>query len=97
MRALTVLAVFWFVLTGCYRAEINTGATPSGKVITRPIASGFLWGLVGPKPIDARQECGASRVAKVETQHSFVNSVIAAVTLGIYTPIRITVTCSTRS
>jgi len=36
-------------------------------------------------------------VAKVETQLSFVNQLVSFLTLGIYTPMQITVTCAAAS
>jgi hypothetical protein len=34
-------------------------------------------------------------VAKVETQHTFLNQLVGFLTLGIYTPMQIRVTCAT--
>jgi hypothetical protein len=33
-------------------------------------------------------------VSKVETEHSFLNGLVQFVTLGIYTPMHLTVTCA---
>jgi hypothetical protein len=81
------------LLSGCYHATIETGASPSQQVITKKFASGWLWGLIPPSTVDAEQSC-TSGVARVETQHSFVNSLIAGLTGGIYTPMQIDVTCA---
>ena len=42
----------------------------------------------------AAQETCTDGVSKVETQHSFLNGLVGGLTLGIYTPIDITVTCA---
>jgi hypothetical protein len=51
---------------------------------------------VPPNTISAEAKC-KNGVAKVETQHSFVNSLVGILTLGIYTPIEIKVTCAAPS
>ena len=91
--AVTVLAMA-VTLTACYHAIIDTGLTPSPtETIEQPWANSFVYGLVPPNPIDAMDEC-TSGVAKVETKHSFLNGLVGALTLGIYTPMTIIVTCS---
>lgn len=80
-------------LAGCYHARIETGLTPSSEVIDIPFAAGWVYGLVPPSVVKASDTC-TSGVAIVETQHSFVNSLVGAITFGIFTPIHITVTCA---
>jgi hypothetical protein len=48
---------------------------------------------VAAQPIDARQAC-PSGVALVTTEQSFVNGLVGAITLGIYTPQHVTITCA---
>ena len=79
--------------SGCYVATIETGAAPSDTKIERKWAHGFLWGLVPPSVTEARSKC-KSGVASVQTQHSFLNGLVAVITYGIYTPIQINVTCA---
>ena len=63
-------------------------------VVDRQFVATWLWGIVPAKPIDVRQEC-PSGVAKVETEQSFVNGLVGVVTLGIYSPQHLRVTCAT--
>lgn len=89
-----MLALFLSVsLAGCYHARIETGLTPSSQVIDIPFAKGFIFGLVPPDVVKAGETC-TSGVAIVETQHSFVNQLVASITFGIFTPMHITVTCA---
>ena len=81
-------------IAGCYHAIINTGLSPSSEVIDQTWASGWVYGLVPPKPVDTMAKC-KSGVAKVETLHSFLNSLVGGLTFGIYTPMTIKVTCAT--
>lgn len=80
----------------CYHATVNTGLAPSSTVIRKAWAHSFLYGLVPPDVVDAAKEC-PSGVARVETQHSFLNMVANVITFGIYTPIEIDVTCASGS
>jgi hypothetical protein len=51
---------------------------------------------VPPKIVETAERC-PDGVAKVETRLSFLNQVVAILTLGIYTPMSIKVTCASRS
>ncbi len=78
---------------GCFHQVVNTGRTPGSTVVDKPWVSTWLWGLVAAQPIDARQAC-PSGVAVITTEQSFVNGLVSAVTLGIYTPQHVTITCA---
>jgi Bor protein len=79
---------------GCYHATVETGATPSTVVIDKSFASSWIYGLVPPDVVSTASKC-TDGVAKVETQHTFVNQLVGFLTLGIYTPMQIKVTCAT--
>jgi hypothetical protein len=93
MRKMLPLIAAAIVLSGCYHATIETGATPAPMTIENHWASGWVYGLVPPSTIDARQKCPKG-VAKVDTQVSFANQLVSFLTIGIYTPMDITVTCA---
>jgi hypothetical protein len=79
--------------TACYHATVETGRSPGTTVVSKPWVSTFLWGLVPAKDIDVSAQC-PSGIARVETQQTFVNGLVGAVTLGIYTPQSATITCA---
>lgn len=81
-------------IAGCYHAIVETGQPASATVIEDKWASSFIHGLVPPDVVETASQC-PNGVARVETQHSFLNMVAAVVTFGIYTPMQITVTCAT--
>lgn len=92
------LAVIFMMLAvalclGCYHAVIDTGASPGDVVIDMPWAKSFIFGLVPPDVVETAAKCPGG-VAKVETEHSFLNWLVGAVTFGIFTPIHIRVTCA---
>ncbi|MDZ4699331.1 MAG: Bor family protein [Rhodothermales bacterium] len=89
--ALLLLVSFSFV--GCYHARVETGLMPSAQVVDIPFATSFIYGLVPPAEVDGAAEC-PNGVAIVETELSFVNSLVGAITFGIFTPMHIKVTCA---
>src|SRR5688572_21394702 len=91
------VAVVGFVLSlGCYHATIETGAPASNEVISKSFASGWVFGLVPPSTVATAAKC-PNGVSKVETQLSFVNQLVSWLTLYIYTPMSIKVTCAARA
>lgn len=93
-RLLKVVALgLLLALPACYHATIETGLPPSTEVVEQTFASSWIYGLVPPKPISTASKC-TNGVSKVETQLSFVNQLVGALTLGIYTPMWIKVTCA---
>lgn len=92
-RSLTAVVVALVVSVGCYHATIETGRPASTDVIAKPWASSWIYGLVPPATVSAAAEC-PNGAARVETQISFLNGLVNVLTLGIYTPMNILVTCA---
>lgn len=88
-----VLCAALLCTAGCYHATIETGLAPSNEVIEKDFASGWIYGLVPPSTVETQSKC-PNGVSKVETQLSFVNQLVAFLTLDIYTPMDIKVTCA---
>ena len=93
MRRTALLALLAVLSTGCYHATINTGRPVGTTTINQPWALSFIYGLVPPATVETATKC-PSGVAVVETQHSFLNGLIGVLTVGIFTPMTITVTCA---
>ncbi len=83
-----------FLLAGCYHATIETGLAPGAKTVQMWKHS-WIYGLAPPSVVEAQSEC-ENGVAKVETQQSFANGLVGALTFGIYTPLTVTVTCAAK-
>jgi hypothetical protein len=96
MSRIAILLVGALLSQGCYHATIETGSTPSPETIDKQWATSFVYGLVPPSTVETAQKC-PSGVAKVETQQSFLNGVVAILTFGIFTPMAIKVTCAAKS
>lgn len=90
---LLTLVACCVALGACYHATITTGATPSSDQISKPWASGWIFGLVPPATVETAAKC-PNGVAQVETQLSFLNQLVGFLTFGIYTPMSILVTCA---
>jgi len=80
-------------LTACWHATIETGLAPSNQVVEKSFAASWIIGLVPPSTLETQAKC-PNGVSKVETQLSFVNQLVAFLTLEIYTPMSIRVTCA---
>ncbi len=93
VRHIAALVAASTALGACYHATIETGLAPSNQVLEQSFASSWIFGLVPPKTVQTSSRCPAG-VAKVETQHTFVNQLVGFLTLGIYTPMHIRVTCA---
>lgn len=91
LQALSLVAIF--AVVGCYHAVIETGRNPATTVIEKPWAPSFIGGLVPPQPLETGQRC-PNGIARVDTQLSFLNMVVGAITFGIFTPMDLKVTCA---
>jgi hypothetical protein len=90
----TFVAALALLSTACFQQKVHSGLTPSETIVEKQYVATWLWGIVPAEPIDLRQQCPAG-VATVETQQSFMNGFVAVLTLGIYSPQRLLVTCAT--
>ncbi|HEY7569062.1 MAG TPA: hypothetical protein VH762_15890 [Gemmatimonadaceae bacterium] len=91
-----VLAIGLLSSTACFRQVVQTGNTAGSNVVDRQFVATWLWGIVPAQPIDVRQSC-PSGVATIETEQSFMNGLVGLITLGIYSPQHLRVTCATGS
>lgn len=81
------------LLSACFHQIVQTGRTPGTTVVERPWTATWLWGLIAADEISVVAQC-PNGVATVETQQSFLNGLVGGLTLGIYTPQEVRVTCA---
>ncbi|MBO6575457.1 MAG: Bor family protein [Rhodothermales bacterium] len=91
--ATTCLLLLAMTLGGCYHTSVLFDNEPSNRV-EEIWAHSFVYGLVPPDEVNAEEICGRSGAHKIETQISFVNGLVGALTFSVYTPMTITVTCA---
>jgi Bor protein len=95
MRAnrLLLISLLAVATVGCFHQTVQTGRPAGSKVVDMPWVATWLWGLVPAKEIETRASCPGG-VAVVETEQSFMNGLVGAITFGIFTPLHVRVTCS---
>src|SRR5919201_1141467 len=54
----------------------------------------FIFGLVGEQTLDVHQFCPDGRFAEIQTGANFLTGLVSLVTIGIYTPRKVYVTCA---
>ena len=92
-RYLSAAAALIVLSSGCYHVTVITGAPTSPTVIDKPWQNSFVIGLVPPPEVSTKEGCPQG-VAQVETERSFLNGLVGAITQSIYTPMHVKVTCS---
>jgi hypothetical protein len=72
---------------GCYRNvyKIGGGAPTTGAPVSRAWQNHFLYGLVGNPTIDVGTLCPSGRATLVN-RYTPLNSLVASLTAGLYTP-----------
>src|SRR5690606_24645778 len=78
---------------GCYHQVVHTGATAGPRIIEHPWTATYLFGLIPAAEISTVAQC-PNGVAVIETQQTFLNGLVGVVTLGIYTPQTVRITCA---
>lgn len=79
------------LLSGCH-ATFRDPKVPAGKEHAA-WSKFYLGGLVGHARIDIRDYCPSGRVHEVETAEDFKTVLLTVLTLGIYAPRRVYITC----
>lgn len=87
------LGLLAFMLSGCYRVTVNTGAPEAPQRIDQPWQMSFAAGLIPPPEIETQTECPQG-IAQVVTERSFLNTLATAVTMNIISPMHTTVVCA---
>jgi hypothetical protein len=90
-----VLVLALLLAGACYHAIIETNATPASPVVERE-SMPWIDGLAPTDPVEIAESCPAG-VSRVETHHSVLDVVANVLTLGLYTPVTITVACGPAS
>jgi hypothetical protein len=88
--------MFAVASSACFHQVVQTGASPSSTVIDKPFVSTWLFGLVPASEVDVKGQCPTG-IATVESEQSFLNGFVSVLTIGIYTPQHVRITCATRT
>jgi hypothetical protein len=79
---------------GCYKATFYQNPTAVRGARHEQWSAFFILGLVGTERFDVRQFCGQNEVAEVRTGGNFATGFVSVITIGIYTPRKVYVTCA---
>ena len=91
----TLLGGTLLASSGCFHSSVLMPTVPPGDRHDTWV-NGWLWGSVGGQ-ISADIFCQGRGVARIDTKRSVGNILVSWVTLGIYTPSHISVTCADAS
>ena len=89
-----LLLLLLMAQAGCYRASFYTDPKLVRGLEHDRWTDFFVFGLVGKEEIDARSFCEGRPIAEVKTGGNFATSLVSALTIGIYTPRKVYVTCA---
>jgi hypothetical protein len=94
MKGLRIVAALALLsLSGCYHYTIVSGAPASEKSVSSDWQKFFVLGLVPADTISTQAACPRG-VATIETQRSFLNSLVSGITYNLFTPISTKYTCA---
>lgn len=92
MLPLAALAIAAASTMGCYKATFVSPEAPKANTIER-WNDFYLFGTVGEQQIDVRRYC-PSEAAVVRTGGNVGTDVVTVLTLGIYAPRKLYITCA---
>ena len=81
-------------LTSCYRATFHRDPTVTKGETHEEWTDFFLFGLVGTEEFSVQEFCPDANVAEVKTGGNFATGIVGAITIGIYTPRKVYVSCA---
>lgn len=80
--------------TGCYHATFFPDPSLARGQTHEEWSDFFVFGLVGDEHFDTRSFCPSQEVAMVRTGGNFATGLVSALTIGIYTPRKLYVSCA---
>ena len=83
-------------VAGCYKATFYQNPNAVAGVRHERWSDFFILGLVGSEHFDVRDFCGPESIAEVRTGGNFATGLVSAVTIGIYTPRKVYITCAAK-
>ena len=81
-------------MSGCYKATFYKNASVVKGEEHEEWTDFFVFGTVGTEHVDVKKFCGNGEAAVVKTGGNVGTGLIGALTIGIYTPRKVYVTCA---
>jgi len=97
MKRLARVALLAALLAGagCYKATFIRDANAVKGAESDRWLDYWFWGLMNQQDINVREFCPDGRVAQVVTGGNFGTGIVSVLTIGIYAPRKVYVTCAT--
>ena len=92
MRNTLFIFAVMFTLPSCYTYTYIEGKGPQTNVEITEKNNYFIYGLAQGRQSNPKQMAGDTEDYRVTIRHTFVDGLLNALTLGIYTPTTTTVT-----
>ena len=83
--------------SGCYKAPFHKNASVVKGQEHEQWTDFFVFGMVGTEEIDVKQFCANGDAAVIRTGSNVATGVLSVLTIGIYTPRKVYVTCAAGS
>ncbi len=91
-KLIVVLITFSLLLGSCATHQQIVGKGAQGNSYKKEWNHYMLYGLVSNNIADPVEMAGTAKNYTITTKRTFVNGLLAAITLGIYTPTETTIT-----
>lgn len=95
-RLVTALAVTMVALQGCYATKMYFASEVPSSAVRSARSHTFLFGLVPGDPVNLENLCGTPGISELETRLPPEGVLATCLTLGLWTPMQITATCTAR-
>ena len=83
-------------MSGCYKATFYKNASVVKGEEHEEWTDFFVFGAVGTEQVDVKKFCGNGEAAVVKTGGNVGTGLVGALTIGIYTPRKVYVTCAAK-
>ncbi|HEX9618818.1 MAG TPA: hypothetical protein VF989_01720 [Polyangiaceae bacterium] len=95
-RRLVAACLVGLLLAGCFRAKVRSGLPPHRVAPSEDYAwhHGFLFGLIEASAAPDLERICASGWSEISTELDPLTAAATLVTLGLYSPQRVTVVCA---
>jgi hypothetical protein len=93
-HGIALASVALLLMSGCYKATFYKNASVVKGEEHEEWTDFFVFGMVGTERIDVNRFCPTGEAAVVRTGGNVGTGLVGALTIGIYTPRKVYVTCA---
>ena len=94
MRFLCIASLALVLAAGCFRVTYQSSVKRPGPVKVHHDFDFFLVGLIGEAHVRPDADCPGKGVARMASGLTVVDSLLTIITIGIYSPRTVVVTCA---